>query len=55
MRKQCPACGKAKVLFATQDQAQRYIKAKRNSANSTRLKPYYCPACQGWHLTHHTR
>ncbi|MGN0230146.1 MAG: hypothetical protein ACI4BH_10090 [Muribaculaceae bacterium] len=52
MRKLCPSCQKPKVLFASELEARKYIKNHRNKAANVHLKPYYCEACQAWHLTH---
>ena len=52
-RVMCPDCGKQKMLFETERKAQDFL--RWNSAEipgGESLRPYYCKACCGWHLTH---
>lgn len=52
-RVMCPDCGRAKMLFKTKEKAQRFIDWNRQDIwNGDRLRPYYCPACCGWHISH---
>lgn len=51
----CPDCGKAKLLFETEAKAKRFIEFNGNEIpvpGGGELKPYYCPACCGYHITH---
>lgn len=53
-RVMCPDCGKSKLQFETEKKAQDFIRwngseLKRQDGN---LRPYYCPACCCWHISH---
>ena len=49
----CPDCGKPKQLFETEKKADNFIKYNGGDidTNGCALRPYYCPACCGWHLS----
>lgn len=50
----CPDCGRQKLLFDSEAKANNFIKFnKDNYENGDDLRPYYCPACCGWHLSSH--
>ena len=53
-RVMCPDCGRAKMLFETEEKAQRFIEwnGRDMPFGGDRLRPYYCPACCGWHISH---
>ena len=53
-RVMCPDCGRAKMLFKNESKANNFIKWNGNKLNAYGgvLRPYYCPACCGWHITH---
>ena len=49
----CPDCGKPKMLFETEKEAQNFIKWNSGDMeHSDKLRPYYCPACCGYHISH---
>jgi hypothetical protein len=49
----CPDCGRAKMLFESKEKAQRFIDFNgKNMKHGDRLRPYYCPACCGYHISH---
>lgn len=49
----CPDCGKQKMLFETEKKAQGFIKWNADDIpNGEYLRPYYCPSCCGWHISH---
>ena len=49
----CPDCGKQKMLFETERKAQDFLRWNAGEiAGGESLRPYYCKACCGWHLTH---
>ena len=49
----CPDCGKPKMLFATEKEAQNFIKWNSSEMeHGQTLRPYYCPACCGYHISH---
>ncbi len=49
----CPDCGKSKILFETEKEAQTFIKFNSEEIeNGEKLRPYYCPACCGYHVSH---
>ena len=53
-RVMCPDCGKVKMLFESEKKAQAFIDWNaQDIQNGDRLRPYYCPACCGWHISHH--
>ena len=49
----CPDCGRAKMLFETERKVKDFIKWNGDDINTHggELRPYYCPACCGWHIT----
>lgn len=53
-RVMCPDCWRAKMLFETKAKAQRFIDFNGSYLpfGGDRLRPYYCPACCGWHISH---
>jgi hypothetical protein len=50
----CPDSGRVKMLFETKAKAQRFIDWNGHELpyGGDRLRPYYCPACCGWHISH---
>lgn len=49
----CPDCGKPKLLFETESKAMNFIKWNgEDMDNGDSLRPYYCEACGGYHITH---
>ena len=49
----CPDCGKQKMLFETERKAQDFLRWNSDEIpGGESLRPYYCKACCGWHLTH---
>ena len=41
------------MLFETKEKAQRFINWNgEDIPHGDRLRPYYCPACCGWHISH---
>lgn len=49
----CPDCGRVKMLFESREKAQRFIDFNgKDIWNVDKLRPYYCPACCGWHISH---
>lgn len=54
-RVMCPDCGKAKMLFESEKKAKRFIEwnGEELPYGGDSLRPYYCPACCGWHISHH--
>ena len=49
----CPDCGKEKMLFETEDKANRFIKFNSNDiTHGESLRAYYCIACGGYHISH---
>lgn len=52
-RVMCPDCGKPKMLFETEKEALGFIKWNSSEMeHGDALRPYYCPACCGFHITH---
>ena len=53
----CAECGRRKILFESEDKANRYIEynAKHiiNKKGNQPTRAYYCESCGGWHVTHH--
>lgn len=51
----CPDCGHKKMLFETEAKANTFIKFNGSEINShgNPLRPYFCPACGGWHISSH--
>lgn len=52
-RVMCPDCGRAKMLFESERKASDFIKWNGDDIDTHggELRPYYCPACCGWHIT----
>jgi ssDNA-binding Zn-finger/Zn-ribbon topoisomerase 1 len=49
----CPDCGRVKMLFESREKAQRFIDWNApDICHGDHLRPYYCPACCGWHISH---
>ena len=54
----CPAIERSKMLFETQDKADRFIKFNEDDLRDKgtikfkKLRSYYCEVCGGWHITH---
>lgn len=52
----CPDCGRAKMLFDTEKEANTFLKFNMHEVNpdGTRtMRVYYCPACCGYHISSH--
>lgn len=52
----CPDCGKQKMLFETEKQAQNFLKFNEEAVNpdgTREMRVYYCPACCGYHISSH--
>ena len=51
----CPDCGRAKMLFETEKEAQTFIKFNGQELidDVSKLRVYYCPACCGYHISSH--
>ena len=49
----CPDCGRLKMLFHTEKEAQRFIKWNGNDIDTggEQLRIYYCSGCCGYHIT----
>lgn len=54
IRVMCPDCGRAKMRFETEKEAERFIKWNGDEINThgEPLRVYWCPACCGYHITH---
>lgn len=55
-RVMCPDCGRAKMLFETEKEANTFLKFNMDAVNpdGTRtMRVYYCPACCGYHISSH--
>ena len=49
----CPDSGRVKMLFESKAKAQRFIDFNgQGIKHGERLRPYFCPACCGWHISH---
>lgn len=50
----CPDSNRTKMLFETERKANDFIKWNGGEIDTHGgvLRPYYCPACCGWHITH---
>ena len=50
----CPDCGRPKMLFETERKASDFIRWNGDEifTGGGELRPYYCPACCGWHISH---
>ena len=55
-RVMCPDCNRPKMLFETERKAQDFIRWNAGSMEygGDTLRAYYCPACCGWHVSHHS-
>jgi len=53
-RVMCPDCWRVKMLFESKEKAQAFIhwNGKELPYGGNRLRPYFCPACCGWHISH---
>ena len=51
----CPDCRRPKMLFETERKASDFIKWNGDEiyTHNGMLRAYYCPACCGWHISHH--
>ncbi len=52
----CPDCGRQKMLFETEKEANTFLKFNMDAVNpdGTRtMRVYYCPACCGYHISSH--
>ena len=52
----CPDCGRAKMLFETEKEANTFLKFNMDAVNpdgTRNMRVYYCPACCGWHISSH--
>lgn len=55
-RVMCPDCGRAKMLFGTEKEANTFLKFNMDAVNpdgKRNMRVYYCPACCGWHISSH--
>ena len=54
-RVMCPDCGYKKILFETEAKALTFIKFNGDEIDShgNVLRPYFCPACGGYHISSH--
>ena len=54
----CAECGRPKILFESEDKANRYIEYNAqyviNRRGNQPTRAYYCESCGGWHVTHHS-
>lgn len=52
-RVMCPDCNRQKILFETEEKALNFIKynSKNIDSHGNPLRPYYCPACCGYHIS----
>lgn len=49
----CPDCGKPKMVFESESKAKNFIKFNSDDIEfGDDMRPYYCPACCGWHISH---
>lgn len=46
-------CGK--MHFASQADAKTFVRWGQGGGRDLKLRPYRCPGCGGWHLTHYTK
>lgn len=50
----CPDCMRQKMLFETERKAKDFIRWNgKEIEHGESLRAYYCPACCGWHISHH--
>ena len=52
----CPDCGRAKMLFKSEKEANTFLKFNGYEVNpdgTKTMRVYYCPACCGWHISSH--
>lgn len=52
-RVMCPECGRSKMLFDSESKAKNFIKWNGDDIDTHggELRPYYCPACGGYHIS----
>ncbi len=49
----CREAQKAKILFESEKKAMNFLKWNEDKIPHTSpLRPYFCSACAGWHITH---
>ena len=50
----CPLCGRHKLVFETQEKAERFIEFNRDKFEEgfAPIRAYFCRGCGGWHTTH---
>lgn len=55
-RVMCPECWREKMLFETQEKALNFIRFNGDDIDTKgkKLRPYYCEACGGYHITSKT-
>lgn len=50
----CPECRRTKMLFESEEKAERFIKFNKSEMGDYHpTRTYYCVACGGWHTTSH--
>lgn len=55
-RVMCPDCGRQKMLFNTEKEANTFLKFNGDAINpdgTRELRVYWCPACCGYHISSH--
>lgn len=55
-RVMCPDCGKEKILFPTEKEAQRFLDFNMDAVNpdgTREMRVYFCPSCRGFHISSH--
>lgn len=55
-RVMCPDCGRQKMLFESEKQAETFLKFNEDAVNpdgTREMRVYYCPACCGYHISSH--
>lgn len=54
-RVHCCACGRAKMLFGTKEEAERFMEFNAaeilDENGYAPIRAYYCKSCGGWHVT----
>lgn len=55
----CPACGKTKMLFQSEKEAQTFLRYNQEEIEECNgkapVRAYYCDMCLGWHLSSQRR